>query len=61
MNMGIRSLSKYIIAPMIETAYSAHKCVDAFLSLTKDSSFPTPKLLINIETVTALENIQYLR
>ena len=39
-------------------AYSAHKCVDAFLSLTKDSSFPSPKLLINIETVTALENIE---
>ena len=42
---------------MIETSYSASKCVDAFLSLTKNSLFPASSLLINIETVTALQNI----
>ena len=57
MHIGFQALSKYIIAPMIETPYSASKCVDAFLSLTKNSPFPIPGLLINIETVTALQNI----
>ena len=40
MHIGFQALSKYIIAPMIETPYSASKCVDAFLSLKKNSPFP---------------------
>ena len=58
MNIGFQALSKYIIAPMIETPYSAKKCVEAFLSISKNSPYPLPKLLINIETVTALKNIE---
>ena len=60
MNIGLQSLSKYIIAPMIETPYSAKKCIDAFTSLIQNSPFPIPKLLINIETITALQNIDYI-
>ena len=37
MHIGFQALSKYIIAPMIETPYSAGNGVDAFLSLTKNS------------------------
>ena len=57
MHIGFQALSKYIIAPMIETPYSASKCVDAFVSLKKNNLFPESSLLINIETVTALQNI----
>lgn len=57
MNIAFQTLSKYIIAPMIETPYSARKCIDAFSSLKQNNPFPVPKLLINIETVTALKNI----
>lgn len=57
MNIAYQTLSKYIIAPMIETPYSARKCIDAFSSLKCNNLFPRPKLLINIETVTALKNI----
>jgi len=57
MHIGFHALSKYIIAPMIESSYSARKCIDAFLSLANNSPFPIPRLLINIETVTALQNL----
>ena len=42
---------------MIESSYAASKCADMFKSLQAQSQYITPKLLINIETVTALANL----
>lgn len=50
-------LTDYVIAPMVETAYAASKCVSMFSQLKTSAQYFPPSLLVNIETVTALENI----
>ena len=47
----------FVIAPMIESSYAASKCAEMFKSLQTQSQITTPKFLINIETVTALANL----
>ena len=42
---------------MIETPYAASKCVNMFKTLSNLSQYNSPSFLINIETVTALINI----
>lgn len=47
----------YIIAPMIETPYAAHKCVEAYKFISGETRHP-PKLLLNIETKEAVKNAE---
>tara|TARA_Y100001933_G_C18969513_1_gene551876 strand:+ start:236 stop:1036 length:801 start_codon:yes stop_codon:yes gene_type:complete len=50
-------LTDYIIVPMIETSYAAYKSVNMFRSLARVAQYKIPGFLINIETVTSLNNI----
>ena len=54
---ALDQLTDYVIAPMIETPYAASKCVNMFKTLSNLSQYNSPSFLINIETVTALSNI----
>jgi hypothetical protein len=55
--LAFEQLTDYVIVPMIETEYAAHKCVNLFRELHHCSSLHPPSLLINIETKTAFENL----
>ena len=54
---AFNSLTDYVIAPMIETPYAAKKCISMYQSLLPTSQSKPPSLLINIETNTALQNL----
>tara|TARA_B100000674_G_scaffold476531_1_gene470764 strand:+ start:1298 stop:2101 length:804 start_codon:yes stop_codon:yes gene_type:complete len=56
--LGFEQSCDYIIAPMIESAYAVSKCVEMFKAIQAQSQFLPPKLLINIETSTALSNLK---
>jgi len=55
--VAFEQLTDYVIAPMIETEYAAHKCVLLFRELMDRSLLNHPALLINIETKTAFANL----
>ena len=55
LTVAFEQLTDYVIAPMIETEYAAHKCVSLFRELQDGSSLNSPSLLINIETTTAFQ------
>ena len=55
---ALDQLTDYIIAPMIETPYAASKCVSMFKSFSNTLQSKSPTYLINIETITALNNIE---
>ena len=57
MSFALDNMCEYIVAPMIESAYAAKKCVDAFVEITSKPCLSKPKLMINIETISALNNI----
>ena len=57
MAFALDNMCEYIVAPMIESSYAAKKCVDAFVEVSSKPHLLTPKLLINIETISALHNI----
>ena len=50
-------LTDFVIAPMVETPYAALKCIQMFRSVESIAQYNSPKLLINIETSTAVSNI----
>jgi len=60
MAFALDNMCEYIVAPMIESAYAAKKCVDAFAEISSKPHLLKPKLLINIETISALNNIDYI-
>jgi len=51
------NLCDYIVAPMIESPYAAQKCIDAYNQLISKPLLSYPKLLINIETALAMQNL----
>ena len=55
--IAFEQLTDYVIAPMIETEYAAKKCIDLYTSLSTRAQHTPPQLLINIETSTALQNL----
>lgn len=56
--MAFDQLTDFIIAPMIETSYAALKCINMFKEVSSSAQYKQPTFLINIETITALNNIQ---
>ena len=50
-------LTDFVIAPMIETPYAAKKCIDLYAEVSSRAQHTPPHLLINIETITALRNL----
>ena len=57
MFFALDNMCDYIVAPMIETPYAAKKCIDSFSDVLRLPYLTKPKLLINIETITALNNL----
>ena len=55
--VGFEQSCDYVIAPMIESPYAASKCAAMFAAMQSQSQYKSPKLLINIETTTALTNL----
>lgn len=51
------NMCDYVVAPMIETPYAAKKCIEAFSDVLRIPHITQPKLLVNIETASALSNI----
>lgn len=57
LQIAFDQLTDYVIAPMIETPYAAKKCIDLYNELSSRALYQPPQLLINIETVTAVQNM----
>jgi len=58
MYLAINSIATWVIAPMIESPYSALKCLEAYTNCLEKASYSSTKLLVNIETKTAMQNIE---
>ena len=58
MYVATNTMSDWVIAPMIESGYAARKCVEAYTNIKKNTPLNMPKLCINIETLTSLQNIR---
>lgn len=54
------TFTDYVIAPMIESPYAAYKCMEMYKSAICDRKSVAPKLLINIETTLALQNLELI-
>ena len=58
MYAAIENQNKYIIVPMVETPYAASKAVQAYRDIVLKNGYSEPKLLFNIETKTAFQNLE---
>lgn len=57
LHIAFDQLTDYVIAPMIETPYAAKKCIELYSEVVSRAQHIPPQLLINIETLTALQNL----